>query len=123
MLFIVLIEVLTEKAYHKAEGAISFVLWERTPHGVGRQCCANGICKVFHLETKGANLCTYGAPLLFFFFSFCFCHIEEIDAIVLVLLLQLCSKIKKRRGLYIFSEGITVNLANFSDPPQRDLLV
>ena len=35
MLFLVLIEVLTEKAYHKAECAISFALWERVPHGGG----------------------------------------------------------------------------------------
>ena len=124
MLFLVLIEVLTEKAYHKAEYAIPFVLWERTPHGVGRQCCADGLCKVFHFETKGADLCTHDTLLLFLFsFSFCFCHIEKIDAIVLVLLLQLCPKIKKRRGLYISREGVTVNLANLSDPPQRDLLV
>lgn len=67
MLFLVLIEVLPEKAYHKAEGAISFVLWERTPHGVGRQCCADGLCKVFHFETKGADLCTHDTFTLFFF--------------------------------------------------------
>ena len=67
LLFLVLIEVLTEKAYHKAEYAIPFALWERTPHGVGRQCCADGLCKVFHFETKGADLCTHGALLLFLF--------------------------------------------------------
>jgi len=35
MLFLVLIEVLTEEANHKAEYAISFALWERAPHGGG----------------------------------------------------------------------------------------
>lgn len=123
MLFLVLVEVLTEKAYHKAEYAISFVLRERTPPRGGRQCCADGLCKVFYLEAEGADLCTRGALLLFLLFFFGFCHIEEIDAIVLVLLLQLCPKIKKRRGLYISREGVTVNLANLSNPPQRDLLV
>lgn len=123
MLFLVLIEVLPEKAYHKAEYAISFALRERAPSGGDCQCFSDGLCELFHLEAESANLYAHGALLLFFFFSFCFCHIEEIDAIVLVLLLQLCPKIKKRLGLYISSEGVTVNLANFSDPPQRDLLV
>ena len=34
ILCLALFEVLTEKAYHKAEYAISFALWERAPHGV-----------------------------------------------------------------------------------------
>jgi hypothetical protein len=67
MLFIVLIEVLTEKAYHKAEYAISFALWERAPSRGGGQSFADGLCKVFHLRAEGADLCTHGALPLFLF--------------------------------------------------------
>lgn len=77
MLCLVLIEVLTEKAYHKAEYAIPFAFWERAPSRGAGQSFADGLCKVFHLRAEGADLYTHGTFTVFPFgclFEFVFAN-------------------------------------------------